>query len=111
MDRLTDEDQRMLWPDEIWPQEISALAVLDGGLAGPGRLWGGFWGMLLGLIFLTPLAGPTFGAAAGALIVGTLNNGGNLLAVNAFYLQIIIGALILVAVAFDQWQSRRAASA
>ena len=50
--------------------------------------------------------GGAFGAAAGALIVATLNNGGNLLAVNAFYLQIIIGALILVAVAFDQWQSR-----
>ncbi len=52
--------------------------------------------------------GGAFGAAAGALIVGTLNNGGNLLAVNAFYLQIIIGALILAAVAFDQWQSKRA---
>ena len=51
--------------------------------------------------------GGAFGAAAGALIVATLNNGGNLLAVNAFYLQIIIGALILIAVAFDQWQSRR----
>jgi ribose transport system permease protein len=51
--------------------------------------------------------GGAFGAAAGALIVATLNNGGNLLAVNAFYLQIIIGALILVAVAFDQWQGRR----
>jgi ribose transport system permease protein len=51
--------------------------------------------------------GGAFGAAAGALIVGTLNNGGNLLAVNSFYLQIIIGALILVAVAFDQWQGRR----
>ena len=36
VDRLTDEDQRMLWPDETWPQEIGALAVLDGGLAGPG---------------------------------------------------------------------------
>jgi diacylglycerol O-acyltransferase / wax synthase len=32
VDRLTDEDQRMLWPDEIWPREIGALAVL----AGPG---------------------------------------------------------------------------
>ena len=32
MDRLTGEDQRMLWSDEIWPQEIGALAVLDGGL-------------------------------------------------------------------------------
>src|SRR4051812_13627555 len=51
--------------------------------------------------------GGAFGAAAGALIVATLNNGGNLLAVNAFYLQIIIGGLILAAVAFDQWQGRR----
>src|ERR671923_2467883 len=51
--------------------------------------------------------GGAFGAAAGALIVGTLNNGGNLLAINSFYLQIIIGALILAAVAFDQWQGRR----
>ena len=41
--------------------------------------------------------GGAFRAAAGALIVATLNNGGNLLAVNAFYLQIIIGALILAA--------------
>jgi ribose transport system permease protein len=55
--------------------------------------------------------GGAFGAAAGALIVGTLNNGGNLLAINSFYLQIIIGALILAAVAFDQWQGRRARSA
>ena len=51
--------------------------------------------------------GGAFGAAAGALIVGVLNNGGNLLAINSFYLQIIIGALILAAVAFDQWQARR----
>lgn len=55
--------------------------------------------------------GGAFGAAAGALIVGTLNNGGNLLAVNAFYLEIIVGALILVAVFFDQLQSRRRANA
>jgi ribose transport system permease protein len=54
--------------------------------------------------------GGAYGAAAGALIVGTLNNGGNLLEINAFYLQIIIGALILVAVAFDQFQGRRARS-
>ena len=52
--------------------------------------------------------GGAFGAAAGALIVATLNNGGNLLAINSFYLQIIIGALILAAVAFDQLQGRSA---
>jgi len=50
--------------------------------------------------------GGAFGAAAGALIVATLNNGGNLLAINSFYLQIIIGLLILAAVAFDQLQGR-----
>lgn len=30
IERLTAEDQLMLWGDEIWPQEIGALAVLDG---------------------------------------------------------------------------------
>jgi ribose transport system permease protein len=51
--------------------------------------------------------GSAFGAAAGALIVATLNNGGNLLAIDPFYLQIGIGLLILLAVFFDQWQGRR----
>jgi WS/DGAT/MGAT family acyltransferase len=31
MERLSAEDQVMLWPDAIWPQEMGALAVLDGG--------------------------------------------------------------------------------
>jgi len=31
MDRLSAEDQLMLWPDERWPQENGALAILDGG--------------------------------------------------------------------------------
>jgi WS/DGAT/MGAT family acyltransferase len=30
IERLTPEDQLMLWPDEIWPQDIGAIAVLDG---------------------------------------------------------------------------------
>ena len=54
--------------------------------------------------------GSALGAAAGALIMGVLNNGGNLLAINAFYLQIAIGVLIIVAVAFDQLNTRRAAA-
>jgi ribose transport system permease protein len=53
--------------------------------------------------------GSALGAAAGALIMGVLNNGGNLLAINAFYLQIAIGVLILVAVGFDQLNTRSAA--
>jgi uncharacterized membrane protein len=49
--------------------------VVLGSLSGPGSLWGGFWGMLLSLIFLAPLAGATFGAAAGA-IAGSLSDFG-----------------------------------
>ncbi len=30
IERLTAQDQIMLWPDEIWPQDIGALAILDG---------------------------------------------------------------------------------
>ncbi|WP_327105061.1 ABC transporter permease [Nonomuraea glycinis] len=54
--------------------------------------------------------GSAIGAATGALIMGVLNNGGNLLAINAFYLQIAIGVLILVAVGFDQLNTRRSAA-
>lgn len=53
--------------------------------------------------------GSALGAATGALIMGVLNNGGNLLAINAFYLQIAIGVLIIVAVGFDQLNSRSTA--
>src|SRR4051794_34642415 len=31
MERLTAEDRLMLWPDQLWPQEIGVLGVLDGG--------------------------------------------------------------------------------
>ncbi|HEX7264943.1 MAG TPA: wax ester/triacylglycerol synthase family O-acyltransferase [Candidatus Dormibacteraeota bacterium] len=31
IERLTAEDSVMLWPDEVWPQDIGALAILDGG--------------------------------------------------------------------------------
>jgi WS/DGAT/MGAT family acyltransferase len=31
IERLTSSDEIMLWPDEIWPQEIGALAILEGG--------------------------------------------------------------------------------
>lgn len=51
--------------------------------------------------------GTALGAFLGALIVGILNNGGTLLGIDPFYLQIAIGVLILVAVAMDQLQSYR----
>lgn len=30
MERLTADDRLMLWPDQLWPQDIGALAMLDG---------------------------------------------------------------------------------
>ncbi|MGI5148065.1 ABC transporter permease [Plantactinospora sp. CA-294935] len=51
--------------------------------------------------------GSALGALVGALIVGLLNNGGTLLGVDPFWLQVAIGALILVAVGVDQLQGRR----
>jgi hypothetical protein len=30
IERPTAADQIMLWPDQIWPQDIGAIAVLDG---------------------------------------------------------------------------------
>jgi ribose transport system permease protein len=86
---------------------------LDAGIptAGTGYELNAIAACVIGGASLFGAKGGAFGAAAGALIVGTLNNGGNLLAVNAFYLQIIIGALILIAVFFDQWQGRQRATA
>jgi diacylglycerol O-acyltransferase len=31
LDRLSAEDQLILWPDQVWPQDIGALGVLEGG--------------------------------------------------------------------------------
>jgi len=64
---------------------------------------------VIGGASLSGARGSAIGAACGALIIGVLNNGGNLLAVNAFYLQIAIGALVLVAVGFDQLNTRNSA--
>src|SRR4051794_39144159 len=40
IERLSAEDALMLWPDEVWPQDVGALVMLegDGLLAGDGRL-------------------------------------------------------------------------
>ena len=64
---------------------------------------------VIGGASLSGARGSAIGAACGAVIIGVLNNGGNLLAINSFYLQIAIGVLILVAVGFDQMNTRRSA--
>lgn len=57
---------------------------------------------VIGGASLSGARGTAVGSLIGALIVGMLNNGGSLLGIDPFWLQIAVGALILVAVAADQ---------
>ncbi len=63
-------------------------------------------GAVIGGASLSGAKGRTAGAVLGALIMGILANGGNLLAVDPFYQQIAIGLLIILAVYFDHLQGR-----
>jgi uncharacterized membrane protein len=59
-----------------WPAARRKPALHElGTLAGPGALWEGFWGLVVGMIFVAPLAGPSFGAAAGAMAGSLLEFG------------------------------------
>lgn len=51
--------------------------------------------------------GSMFGAIIGGLILGMITNGLDLLSVNQFYRQVIIGVVILVAVSLDRYNSRK----
>jgi len=54
-----------------WPEGANKPSTRPlGGLLGPGKLWGGSWGMIFALIFLVPIAGPAFGAGAAAIAGG-----------------------------------------
>ena len=55
-----------------WDAGRRAPVIRDlGALTGPGALWDGFWPMVLGLVFLVPVAGLAFGAGAAA-VAGSL---------------------------------------
>jgi len=51
--------------------------------------------------------GSILGTMIGALIMGVLQNGLNLLAVQSYYQQMAIGSVLILAVFLDQWQARR----
>ena len=51
--------------------------------------------------------GSILGTMIGALIMGVLQNGLNLLAVQSYYQQMAIGAVLILAVFIDQWQVRK----
>lgn len=51
--------------------------------------------------------GNVTGTIIGALIMGVLANGANLLGISSFAQQVVIGAVIVLAVTFDEFQRRR----
>nr|WP_272214608.1 ABC transporter permease [Marinicella sp. W31]MDC2880234.1 ABC transporter permease [Marinicella sp. W31] len=51
--------------------------------------------------------GSILGTMVGALIMGVLQNGLNLLAVQSYYQQMAIGSVLIIAVFIDQWQLRK----
>lgn len=51
--------------------------------------------------------GTAVGTIIGSMIMGVLANGGNLLQISPFIQKIIIGAVIVLAVTFDEFQRRR----
>lgn len=61
--------------------------------------------VVLGGTSLSGGKGRMFGTLVGVLIIGTLNNGMNLLGVSSFYQQVVKGAVILVAVLLDRKKS------
>ncbi len=58
--------------------------------------------MVLGGTSLSGGRGRIVGTLIGALIIGTLNNGLNLLGVSSFYQLVVKGAVILLAVYIDR---------
>jgi len=98
---------------------LSGLAVALGGLilvsevgaAPSGTLGAGYelqvvTAVILGGASLAGGRGTILGTVLGLLIIGVLNNGLNLLSVDAFWQQVAQGALLIAAVSFDQLRIR-----
>lgn len=58
--------------------------------------------VVVGGASLSGAVGSVFGTVIGALIIAMLRNGGQLLGINSFILDILVGALIIVAVLIDK---------
>jgi len=58
--------------------------------------------VVLGGTSLAGGRGRIFGTLIGALIIGTLNNGMNLIGISSFYQQIVKGIVIIIAVLLDR---------
>ncbi|AUH53551.1 ribose ABC transporter permease [Chromobacterium sp. ATCC 53434] len=99
---------------KLWVYSISgAMSALAGVVltsrlnsaqptAGTGYELDAIAAVVLGGTSLTGGRGWIFGTLVGALLIGVLNNGLNLLGVSSFYQQVIKGAVILLAVLLDR---------
>ena len=61
---------------------------------------------VMGGTSLTGGEGTIFGTLIGALLMGVLRNGLNLLNIQSYYQQLVIGAVIVLAVAVDKLRKR-----
>ena len=64
---------------------------------------------VIGGVSLTGGRGSIIGTVIGALIFGVIISGFTFLRLDAFYQEMVKGAIIVVAVVLDQWRQRRAA--
>ena len=74
--------------------------------AGTGYEMDAIAAVVLGGTSLAGGKGKMFGTLIGALIIGVLNNGMNLLGISSFYQQIVKGIVILIAVLLDRKQAK-----
>jgi ABC-type xylose transport system permease subunit len=89
---------------------IALTARVSGAVAGSAGLFLELDAIAAAIIGGTSLAGGkgrVFGALAGALLMGSLNNGMSLMNVPTFYQDTARGAVLLLAVAIDQLSRRR----
>jgi len=63
--------------------------------------------VVVGGASLTGAVGSIFGTVLGTIIIATIKNGGTLLGINFFILDIMIGSLIVIAVLIDQLRKKK----
>lgn len=87
---------------------IMLAARLSSGVPSAGQMYelDAIAAVIIGGASLSGGAGGVYGTLLGALLMGTLRNGGNLLGLDPFYMQIATGVVVVVAVFVDQLRKR-----
>lgn len=87
---------------------IMLAARLSSGVPSAGQMYelDAIAAVIIGGASLSGGAGGVYGTLLGALLMGTLRNGGNLLGLDPFYMQIATGVVVVVAVFVDQLRKK-----